>query len=95
MYHDGLADPFSIEPEVVVNPDSIQVLVNKFYTLTQDWAPNDLVEITSNNERLNIISKYVKQQKMVLSFVSYLHIKKKNINNHSLICIMRRINYMH
>lgn len=41
MYHDGLADPFSIEPEVVVNPDSIQVLVNKFYTLPQDWVPND------------------------------------------------------
>lgn len=50
-YHDGIANPLTITPKIISNPEKIDVLVNKFNALPDDWTPSDLVNITSNNDR--------------------------------------------
>ena len=47
-YYDGILNPFSITPKIVSNPSSMQVVVNKYNALPDNYAPNDLVKITSN-----------------------------------------------
>lgn len=50
-YRNGIVNPKSITPDEVMNPDDINVLINKYYSLADGWTPNDLIAVTSNNER--------------------------------------------
>lgn len=51
IYHDGIADPRSITPDIVTNTNDYSILINKFHALQDGWEPNDLTTITSNNGR--------------------------------------------
>ncbi|MBO4604763.1 MAG: M15 family metallopeptidase [Clostridiales bacterium] len=42
-WYNGYVDPRSIRAEIVVPDSSVAVLVNKYYTLTEDYEPDDLV----------------------------------------------------
>lgn len=59
-YVNGFADPKSIDPKWVENPDSIDVLVNKFHALPKGWEPQDLEKIISYNEKDMYLRKEAK-----------------------------------
>lgn len=42
-WYDDYVDPRSVRAQIVENPDDLTVLVNKYYTLTADYVPSDLV----------------------------------------------------
>ena len=42
-WYNGYSDPRSVRAEIVVPDGSVTVLVNKYYTLTEDYVPDDLV----------------------------------------------------
>ena len=44
-WYNGFVDPRSVRATVVENPDDIDVLVNKYYTLTSSYEPSDLVAV--------------------------------------------------
>ena len=44
-WYNGFVDPRSVRATVVSDPDDITVLVNKYYTLTADYEPSDLVAV--------------------------------------------------
>lgn len=48
IYEDGIIDGLSIDPLIVDNPAAMDVIVNKFRALPDDYAPNDLVELTTS-----------------------------------------------
>jgi D-alanyl-D-alanine carboxypeptidase len=47
-WYDGYADPRTIIPTVVTNPDDVDVLVNKYYSIPEDYLP-ELVEAESSS----------------------------------------------
>lgn len=44
-WYNGFVDPRSVRATVVINPDDITALVNKYYTLTSEYEPSDLVDV--------------------------------------------------
>ena len=44
-WYNGFVDPRSVRATVVEDPDDVTVLVNKYYTLTADYEPSDLVDV--------------------------------------------------
>lgn len=48
-YVNGFANPATINPITVSDPNSLTVLVNKYHQLPDGWSPSDLTTVTSNN----------------------------------------------
>ena len=44
-WYNGFVDPRTVRATVVSNPEDIAALVNKYYTLTSDYVPPDLVDV--------------------------------------------------
>ncbi len=56
-WYNGFVDPRSVRATVVTDPDDYAVLVNKYYTLTSEYVPNDLVDVPySKNQKLRQIA---------------------------------------
>ncbi len=47
-WYDGYADPRTIIPTVITNPNGVDVLVNKYFSIPEDYAP-ELVEAESSS----------------------------------------------
>lgn len=43
-----MIDPRTVEAEIVVNPEDITTMVNKFNAIPKDWEPNDLEPVIDN-----------------------------------------------
>lgn len=52
VYGSGIVDGLSITPTIIENPDDIGAVVNKFYALPDDYAPIDLVSLSSDSTKL-------------------------------------------
>lgn len=52
VYGSGIIDGLSITPTVIENPDSMDALVNKFYALPDEYAPMDLVSLSTDSTKL-------------------------------------------
>ena len=44
-WYNGFVDPRTVRATVVSNPEDITALVNKYYTLTSEYTPPDLVDV--------------------------------------------------
>ena len=44
-WYNGFVDPRTVRATVVSDPEDITALVNKYYTLTSDYVPPDLVDV--------------------------------------------------
>lgn len=53
VFIDGFLDPRSITPEIVSNPSSITVLVNKYYAVPSDYVPSLVRAESSRNQSLH------------------------------------------
>jgi len=51
-WYNGFVDPRSVRATVVEDPDDITALVNKYYTLTSDYVPSDLVDVPHSKSQL-------------------------------------------
>lgn len=52
MYDGSIFNPEGIEPEIVDNPNDISVLVNKTHCLSEDYQPDDLVDLINSHQQL-------------------------------------------
>ena len=52
VWYYGYVDPRSIRAEVVTNPEDIGVLINKYYSMPEDYVPELVYAESSNGQRL-------------------------------------------
>ncbi len=52
VWYDGFVDPRTVEFEIISNPGDITVLINKYYAVSEDYAPELVTAASSANQKL-------------------------------------------
>ncbi|SCW53533.1 D-alanyl-D-alanine carboxypeptidase [Ruminococcaceae bacterium YRB3002] len=50
-WYNGFVDPRTVRATVVEDPESVDTLVNKYYTLESDYVPSDLVNVSHSKSQ--------------------------------------------
>jgi len=51
-WYGGYADPRTISPEIIADPEDVTVLVNKYFTLPDDYVPELVLADSSKNQSI-------------------------------------------